>query len=406
MLALQQKTTARPGRSANERVQRRTPDHGQHADPAPERAGACACGGSCPRCQARSALTIGASGDAGERQADAAAEQVMRKPGRGHVPALAAAPGGSVTGGEPATPASVDAVLRSPGQALDGPTRDFFESGYGHDFSGVRVHADSAAAQSARQMDALAYTVGRDIVFDSGQLAPHTPEGRHLLAHELAHVVQQSAAGPAVARVQRRVRRENVTCQATGLTNPDLTGDEVVAALEAADTEAIGLAQVAEDALTTNLASVRGGAAPDAAFDTILQEELGLTLANPAHFPLVRQVAGRYRRVRETLESGYLRYMCRSGPTTKLVGCTAGDCVDTVAFTCPGNRLMVLCQAFWDEPGLRGLTLLHEPFHIWFDMAQHAPTALRRADALCYESFALRASGQVAAENCTAHTGG
>ncbi|QBE67572.1 DUF4157 domain-containing protein [Pseudoduganella lutea] len=330
----------------------------------------------------------------------------MRKPGPGRVPALAAAPGGSATGGEPAAPASVDAVLRSPGQALDGPTRDFFGSGYGHDFSNVRVHADGAAAQSARQMDALAYTVGRDIVFDSGQLAPHTPAGRQLLAHELAHVVQQSAAGPAGARVQRRVRRENVSCQAAGLTNPDLTGDEVVAALEAADTEAIGLAQLAEDELTAQLASVQGGAAPDAAFNTILQEELGLTLSNPAHFPLVRQMASRYRRVRETLESGFLRYMCRGGTSTKLVGCTAGDCTNNFAFTCPGNRLMVLCQAFWDSPGDRGLTLLHEPFHIWFHMPQHAPNALRRADALCYESFVLRVAGQAAPNSCAGHTAG
>lgn len=65
------------------------------------------------------------------------------------------------------------------------------ESRFGHDFSQVRVHDDSTAAESARAVNALAYTVGRDVVFDTGRYAPHSASGRHLLAHELAHVLQQ-----------------------------------------------------------------------------------------------------------------------------------------------------------------------------------------------------------------------
>jgi hypothetical protein len=85
-------------------------------------------------------------------------------------------------------------VLRSSGQSLDEATRGFVERRFQHDFSHVRVHADQKAADSARAVDALAYTVGRDIVFDAGQYAPQTRTGRRLLAHELAHVVQQSSA--------------------------------------------------------------------------------------------------------------------------------------------------------------------------------------------------------------------
>lgn len=102
-------------------------------------------------------------------------------------------------GAEPATgvtPASVDETLRASGSPLDSPTRIFFESRFGHDFSRVRVHHDAAAQHSARDVSAQAYTVGGDIVFGAGRFRPDTHEGRLLLAHELTHVVQQSAAEP------------------------------------------------------------------------------------------------------------------------------------------------------------------------------------------------------------------
>jgi Domain of unknown function (DUF4157) len=88
-------------------------------------------------------------------------------------------------------PPIVHEVLRSPGQPLDVGTQAFMGSRFGHDFSGVRVHTDERAAQSARSVNALAYTVGRDVVFGAGQYAPSTTAGKRLLAHELTHVVQQ-----------------------------------------------------------------------------------------------------------------------------------------------------------------------------------------------------------------------
>jgi hypothetical protein len=94
-------------------------------------------------------------------------------------------------GAVPAVPSIVHDVLRSPGQSLDPEARALLEPRFGHDFSRVRVHIDARAAESARAVDALAYTVGRDVVFGSGQYSPGTGEGRRLLAHELTHVVQQ-----------------------------------------------------------------------------------------------------------------------------------------------------------------------------------------------------------------------
>jgi outer membrane protein OmpA-like peptidoglycan-associated protein len=91
---------------------------------------------------------------------------------------------------------------RDGGQPLAESARAFFEPRFGRDFSNVRVHTDAQAAESAQQMQALAYTMGRDIVFGKGQYAPETTEGRWLLAHELVHTVQQGQADHSVS-IQR-----------------------------------------------------------------------------------------------------------------------------------------------------------------------------------------------------------
>jgi len=94
-------------------------------------------------------------------------------------------------------PPIVYEALRSPGQPLAPITRAFMEPRFGYDFSSVRVHADQEAAASTRLLAAKAYTIGRDIVFGPGLYSPDTSKGQKLLAHELAHVIQQSRGGPA-----------------------------------------------------------------------------------------------------------------------------------------------------------------------------------------------------------------
>ena len=90
---------------------------------------------------------------------------------------------------------SVHEVLRQPGAPLDSGVREFFEPRFGHDFSQVRVHTGGRAGQSAQEINSRAYTSRNRIVFAPGEYAPNTGEGRHLLAHELAHVVQQRRSG-------------------------------------------------------------------------------------------------------------------------------------------------------------------------------------------------------------------
>ena len=92
-------------------------------------------------------------------------------------------------------PSVVHEVLNAPGQQLDRETRDFMESRFGHDFSQVRVHTDTKAAESSKAIHALAYTVGHNLVFSTGQYKPQTFKGRSLIAHELAHVLQQKNSG-------------------------------------------------------------------------------------------------------------------------------------------------------------------------------------------------------------------
>ncbi|MFM7235631.1 MAG: DUF4157 domain-containing protein [Cyanobium sp.] len=145
-------------------------------------------------------MAIGAADDPLEREADQVAEQVMRMEAPGekpletsrlNQPVVSRSTDGAVLAGE--APTSVHAALASPGQPLAPYERAFFEPRFGMDFSQVRVHTDGLAQQSARDVHALAYTVESHMVFDAGQYRPDTINGKHLLAHELAHVLQQGA---------------------------------------------------------------------------------------------------------------------------------------------------------------------------------------------------------------------
>jgi len=109
-----------------------------------------------------------------------------------------------VVAGGSAVPATVDEVLNSAGDPLDGPTRAFFEPRFGQNFAQVRVHTDDRASTSAHSIGAHAYTLGSHVVFAAGEYAPTSDRGQHLLAHELAHVVQQRA-DPCGSPVRRQL---------------------------------------------------------------------------------------------------------------------------------------------------------------------------------------------------------
>lgn len=127
--------------------------------------------------------------------------KVQRRATPGSAPTLGTAgPGNSARAGGMMAPPTVHDVLRSPGKPLDPAARAFMEPRFGYDFSAVRVHTDSASSRSAEDVSARAYTVGHHVVFRQGEYTPNTPLGQRLLAHELAHVIQQS---PGEAMLQR-----------------------------------------------------------------------------------------------------------------------------------------------------------------------------------------------------------
>ncbi|QIG47222.1 DUF4157 domain-containing protein [Nordella sp. HKS 07] len=138
-------------------------------------------------------LQIGRIDDPLEREADRTADAALAgKPAPG--------PAASPLAMSQNAPTGVRDVLSSPGRPLDASQRAYFEPRFGHDFSDVRVHSDMGAASSALCLGAAAYTVGPHIAFAAGHFAPGTSAGSRLMAHELAHVVQQRRAGPFIQR--------------------------------------------------------------------------------------------------------------------------------------------------------------------------------------------------------------
>lgn len=206
--------------------------------PEPQIQRACACGNhtmagaECEECSKKkrlglqTKLKVNEPGDSYEQEADRLAEQVMRMPSH---PAVRGAPLRIQRFTVPPTrqanvaPPSVAQALASPGRPLEPVLRRDMERRFGYDFSRVRVHTGTAAEQSARDVNAHAYTVGHNIMFAAGQFAPGAHEGRRLLAHELIHVVQQTgpdtllrdqrvavtSSDPSVPRgIQRDITRE------------------------------------------------------------------------------------------------------------------------------------------------------------------------------------------------------
>ena len=169
----------------------------------------CACGGAvgisgeCEECSKKrrlglqTKLKVNEPGDIYEQEADRVANKVMATSARHSVGG--APPHIQRVTGQPAdktatAAASVDQALASPGKPLETRLRQEMEQRFACDFANVRIHSGAAAGQSARDVNANAYTVGHAIVFGESQFAPGTSQGRRLIAHELTHVVQQSGA--------------------------------------------------------------------------------------------------------------------------------------------------------------------------------------------------------------------
>ena len=153
--------------------------------------------------------------DALEREADVAATKAVTNavnmPPLEHGAALDdRTPSGAPAAPPRDAPPGVQETVRAPGRPLDADTRAFLEPRLGHDLSGVRIHDDARANQSAYDVLANAYTVGSHIVFDRNRFAPHSSAGQRLLAHELTHVAQQTGSGGVPNATSGAIQREPV----------------------------------------------------------------------------------------------------------------------------------------------------------------------------------------------------
>ena len=390
----------------------------------------CSCGNrisagmQCTECAKRKhrlqrKLTIGASNDPLEREADQIAERVITAdfttygtplPVRRHTE--------QPTAHEGPAPASVEQVLASPGKTLEPKLREEMEPRFGHDFSQVRIHTGATAERSAREVNADAYTTGHNIVFGNSRFAPGTLDGRRLIAHELTHVVQQSEtmgihaiensekcnrSSTKHAVIRRRVAARLTNCPA----NTNSAPADPVGELRTIDGTAAAL--VNGTAILLSVASALTGAGfrnPASVVDRAYRNTFGLPSARPGGF--MNRLTGTVRTTQdealcEEMEllsrrfqllgrffNQFVPYRC--GIPETFGGCTqtAADCATDDAGACAGVGAIFLCPGFWTyNRNQQAGILIHEAAHINWTRIVHGARGsggnFRHAE--CYAEF-------------------
>ena len=351
-----------------------------------------------------------------------------------------------------AVPAIVHEVLRSPGQPLDSSTRAFMEPRFGHDFSQVRLHTDAKAAESASAVHAAAYTVRSDIVFGSRNHVPETVSGRELLAHELAHVVQQTSAGPGMT-TQISKPSDSAEVEAEQLSRSALSGQpparphaasssspilsrvvipnavhctggsdgapaDPVTSLTTIVDGAETMSRRVADLLRLDAALTEFGARPtDTEFDQDFVDRFGeppqvsgtfmnrLTGAKRPTLDIAISeemllTAGRYEAIAEQFRKGFVHYVCMS-TAARFGTCSITSCSRN-AWACPNVNAIFLCPGFWGgDPRTASALLIHEAAHmIWERVVHGAPGSggnFRNAE--CYASLVSDVEGLMPAED-------
>jgi hypothetical protein len=371
-------------------------------------------------------LRIGAVDDPLEREADRAADAVMRGESVGSL-ARAPATAQRMCSGCAGEPAEKDLIQRKcaacetsgadqdrageaaaavgdGGAPLTPELRHYFEPRFGRDFSDVRLHTDSRAAIAANAIGARAYTIGADLAFARGEYAPASREGVRLIAHELTHVAQQArGAHPAI--------RRNVAATSTCPANTHGSPLDPLAEFTADDARAqhmsLGASNVLSfEALTFSIASLgpsyvseayrrRFGGPPAAAGGRFRNRITGARHAteSAAQRSELNSLSDRYKQL-HTMFSGPIRYFCPGNAAFTLPGCSAITCGGSFAFSCPGGRRIAICPTFWNHPLMasvdqRGGNMIHEGVHMRFGFGPHglANRDQRIRNPECYAAF-------------------
>jgi len=197
-------------------------------------------------------------------------------------------------------PERVGGVLAGTGSPLDLAARREMESRFGHDFGSVRIHTDAQAAESARSVGALAYTVGSHVVFGASQYAPSTRAGRHLLAHELTHTIQQRS-GLELQRQEAEVSSPTDAAEAEA----DRTADAVAGGFVVEDDAQAGGGQMRKSEFLDELQSAVCAAA---------DAELAAVGRSTDGCPYIAEAFPRYRAMSAAqVESAVRRYVDPAG---------------------------------------------------------------------------------------------
>jgi hypothetical protein len=302
--------------------------------------------------------------------------------------------------------------VRSDGQPLPSSVRGYFEPRFGYDLSHVRVHTTAKAAESARAVNAQAYTLGRDIIFGNGHYSPETSSGRQLLAHELTHVVQQNKnsnestminidiSTAKETRIQRRVRFFVCNSADRANINNAISMSVIPGALRSAvDTASDKAAAWAYNAVALLRMSPRSADTRSA-----FRDAFG---ANPEWVPpwfatlgarwidFGDLIAQRLQRGADILSEGWIQYYCWGSPT-RCPECTNPPSTYYACSSYLGRYLICLGRHFWElwaarNTGDMATTLLHEALHIYFrTTVAHRG---RQGNAACYEKFIYEING-------------
>jgi len=262
--------------------------------------------------------------------------------------------------------------LRGAGRPLPESARSFFEAQFDHDFGRVRIHTGPAAAEAAQSINAAAFTVGRDIVFDRGQYRPQTSDGKALLGHELTHVVQQENSTPGDrATVRRKVLAGNVSCAGYDeghSTIETINSTTPVQDIQEADAKAIRFLDFAISKLRGEREIALNQSVDDVSsmVSNALSSNLGIDPEDRSTWTgsgagTVEMAIEWFENIKGQLESGNISYTCIGDPQE----CEPDK---AVAYSIPGQQHIYLCEYWWNDAGtrLRALTLMHEVVHIYY----------------------------------------
>ena len=287
------------------------------------------------------------------------------------------------------------------GNQLPGSVQSEMSQKIGADFSGVNIHTNSEAAQMNQSLGARAFTYGSDIYFNSGEYNPLTSDGKHLLAHELTHVVQQNKLS-SLNQLQRNVVDDDahVPCRNTRA--------GAVGTLRTAEQDAIALARRTSAEIWTHLILHPligiGG-------ETQSLHDFRDALWRRFHFDyndagvrdrLLPLFARRYELVANWISNLGHRYIC-AGPGNE----PPGECTDQpgvgMAWTASGLNTTELCESFWNSSADdRAETILHEWFHFGFDWLIDCGARHNRNNTVCFDMFAGELAGTATPANYAA----